>query len=87
MVRPKALNFLPPDGPPLGFRGCDKNILGTENIFLREESIGKTKNNKKKIMVGDLNLGTVGNRKHTYFFVWPDEEGQRLVLARPLFYS
>ena len=22
-------------------------------------------------MVGDLNLGTVGNRKHTYFFVWP----------------
>ena len=21
--------------------------------------------------VGGLNLGTVGNRKHTYFFVWP----------------
>ena len=31
----------------------------------------KTKNDNKKIRVGDLNLGTVGNRKHTYFFVWP----------------
>ena len=44
---------------------CNKNRLETENIFLQEESVVK---NQK---VGDLNLGKVGNRKHTYFFVWP----------------
>ena len=27
-----------------------------------------------KIGVGDLNLGTVGNRKHTYFYVWPNRQ-------------
>ena len=45
---------------------CNKNRLETENIFLWEESIVKTKNDNKKFRVGDLNLGTVGNQKHTY---------------------
>ena len=45
--------------------------LETENLFLREESIvKKLKNDNKKLRVGDLNLGTVGDRKHTIFFVW-----------------
>ena len=49
---------------------CKKkpNRLETENIFLREESIVKPKTTIKKIRVGDLNLGTVGNRKHTHSF-------------------
>ena len=48
---------------------CNKNRLKTENIFLQEESVAKkTKTTIKKLRVGDLNLGTVGNRKHTYFF-------------------
>ena len=51
--------------------GSNKNRLEAESTFLREESVVKTKNDNKKIRVGDLNLGTVGNRKHTYFFVWP----------------
>ena len=46
---------------------CNKNKLETENIFLREETIVKKKLTIKKIRVGDLNLGTVGNRKHTFF--------------------
>ena len=50
---------------------CNKNRFESENIFLREESIVKNTNDNKKIRVGDLNLGTVGSRKHTYFFVWP----------------
>ena len=51
---------------------CNKNRFKTENIFLQEESVAKnTKTTIKKLRVGDLNLGTVGNRKHTYFFVWP----------------
>ena len=34
---------------------CNKNILETENSFLREESIvQKKKNDNKKIKVGDL---------------------------------
>ena len=51
--------------------GCNKNRLETENTLLREESVVKNQNDHKKIRVGDLNLGTHGNRKHTYFFVWP----------------
>ena len=50
---------------------CNKNRLEAENIFLREESTVKSQNDSKKIRVGDLSLGTLGNRKHTYFFVWP----------------
>ena len=46
---------------------CNKNRLEAGNIFLREESIAKSQKRQKKIRVGDLNLGTVGNRKHTYF--------------------
>ena len=38
------------------------------SIFLREESIvKKTKNDSKKIGVGDLNLGMVSNWKHIFF--------------------
>ena len=49
--------------------GCNRNRLETENTFLREESVVKKsrKNDNKKIRVGDLNLGTVGNRKHNIF--------------------
>ena len=32
----------------------------------------KTKSDNKNLKVGDLKLGTVGNRKHKYFFVWPN---------------
>ena len=39
--------------------------------FFCENQLQKSKNDNKKIRAGDLNLGTVGNRKHTYFFVWP----------------
>ena len=48
---------------------CNKNRLETENIFLRELSVVKTQNDNKKLRVGDLNLGTVGDRKQTYIFV------------------
>ena len=58
---------------------CNKNRLETENIFPREESIvKKLKTTIKKIRVCGLNLGTVGNRKHTYFFVWPYPTGAML---------
>ena len=51
---------------------CNKNRLEAENIFLaRRINCKKPKNDNKNIKVGDLNLGKVGNRKHTYFFVWP----------------
>ena len=46
--------------------------MRTENILEREESFVKTpQNDNKNLRVDDLNLGTVGNRKHTYYFVWP----------------
>ena len=59
-------------------KSCNKNKLETENIFLREFRINckKQKTTIKKVGVGDLNLGTVGNRKHAYFFVWPKENVQ-----------
>ena len=47
---------------------CNKNRLATENIFsARGMNCKKPKTTIKKVRVGDLNLGTVGNRKHTYF--------------------
>ena len=49
---------------------CDKNSFETENIsFARRISCKKTKNDNKKIRVGNPNLGTFGNRKHTYFLL------------------
>ena len=47
---------------------CYKNRLEIENICPRQELIVKKINNNKVIRVGDLNLGTVGNQKHTHFF-------------------
>ena len=46
---------------------CNKNRLEAEKIFLREELTVKSQKREKKIRVGDLNLGTVGNRKHKFF--------------------
>ena len=51
----------------------NKNRLETETIFLREESIIKNqKGTIKKIRVGDLNAGIVGNPETHIFFVWPN---------------
>ena len=55
--------------------GCNKNRLETEKkISARKISCKKPKTTIKNLRVGDLNLGMVGNRKHTYFFVWPNDD-------------
>ena len=41
--------------------------------MLLEIGVGRSDNDNKKDRVGDLSLGTVGNRKHIYFFVWPEK--------------
>ena len=38
------------------------------------------KRNNKKIRVGNLKLaGTVGNRKHAFFYVWPEKVGPNVI--------
>ena len=52
--------------------GRNNNRLETEHFSARRINCKKPKTTIKKYRVGDLNLGTVGNRKHTYFYVWPN---------------
>ena len=67
---------------------CNKNRLEAENIFLREESTVKSQNDSKKIRVGDLSLGTLGNQKHTYFlFGLMLKKPRRIQLKNASFYS
>ena len=51
---------------------CNKNRLENWKHFsARRINCRKLKTTIKRIRIGDLNLGTVGNRKHVYFFVSP----------------
>ena len=41
--------------------------LKLKTFFCEKNRLQNTKNDNKKIRFDDLNLGTVGNRKHAYF--------------------
>ena len=45
--------------------------LKLKTFYFSAKRIKCRKNDNKKIRVGDQKFGTVGNQKHTYFFIWP----------------